>query len=166
MTKVLVAGFGWVSLVIGLDWSTKKIVGDATGTPCTARHGLLALDMAVQGQYPEGARGQAVSLLSDHGCQPTARAFMQAGRILGIPQAFTSDNHPTGTAETERVRRTVTEACRWRQEWPCPVALGRALERWITHSHAHYLHSTRGDKPPSQCEREDYSRHSTPFVAA
>lgn len=166
MTKVLVEGFGWVYIVIVLDWYTKKIVGYYTGTPCTARHWLMALDMAVQGQYPEGARGQDVSLMSDNGCQPTSRAFMKACRILGIHQAFTSYNNPKGNADTERVMRTVKEECLWLQEWTCPFALGSALERWITHYNEHYLHSTLGYKPPSQFEREYYSRHSTPFVAA
>jgi putative transposase len=49
MTKVLVAGFGWVSIVLVLEWYTKPIVGDYAGPPCTARHWLMALDMAVQG---------------------------------------------------------------------------------------------------------------------
>jgi putative transposase len=43
MTKVLVAGFGWVYIVIVLDWYTKKIVGYYAGTPCTARHWLTVV---------------------------------------------------------------------------------------------------------------------------
>jgi hypothetical protein len=31
MTKVLVAGFGWIYIVVVLDWYTKKIVGDHAG---------------------------------------------------------------------------------------------------------------------------------------
>jgi putative transposase len=166
MTKVLVEGVGGVYRVIVLEWSTKQIVGYYTGTPCTARHGLMALDMVVQGQCPDGAQGHDVSLMSDHGWQPTSRTFMEACRTVGSHQAFTSDHHPKGNAATERVMRTVKEECLWLQEWTCPVALGSALERWITHDNAHYLHSTPGDKPPRQCEREYYSRHSTPFGAA
>jgi putative transposase len=166
MTKVLVEGLGWVYIVIVLDWYTKKIVGYYAGTPCTARHWLTALDMAVQGQFPDGARGQDVSLMSDNGCQPTSRAFMEACRILRIHQAFTSYNHPKGHADTERVMRTVNEECLWRQEWTCPFARVSALDSWITYDNENYLHSTLGYKPPSQFEREYYSSHSTPFVAA
>jgi putative transposase len=166
MTKVLVEGFGWVYIVLGLDWYTKKIVGYDAGTPCTARHWLTALDMAVQGQFPPGARGQDVSLMSDHGCQPTSRAFMEACRILGIQQAFTSYNNPKGNADTERVRRTIKEACLWLQEWTCPFALVRALDSWITYDNEHYLHSSLGYKPPRPFEKEYYGSHSTPFVAA
>ena len=74
MTPVLVTGFGWVYIVVVLDWYTKKIGGDSAGGPCTARHWLAALDMAVNQQFPEGARGQSLSLMSDNGCQPTSIA--------------------------------------------------------------------------------------------
>ena len=134
--------------------------------PCTARHGLAALDMAVSRQLPEGARDQGWSLMSDHGCQPTALAFMKAWSILGIPHAFTSCNNPTGHADTERVMRTLKEECLWLQEWTSPVALIRALEVWMADDNEHDLHSALGYQSPRQFERHDYRSHGTPFVAA
>jgi hypothetical protein len=53
--------------------------------------------MAVNRQCPNGARGQGMSLMSDHGCQPTSLALMQACHTLGIHQAFTSDNQSEGS---------------------------------------------------------------------
>lgn len=120
MTKVVVEGFGWVYIVLVLDWYTKKIVGHDAGSPCTAQPWLSALDMAVNGQFPAGARGHEVSLMSENGCQPTAQAFMAACSTLGVHQAFTSYNHPKGNADTERVMRTLKEECLWLQEWTCP----------------------------------------------
>jgi putative transposase len=122
--------------------SPKKIVGYYAGTPCTARHWLAALDMAVTRQFPAGARDQGLSLMSDNGCQPTALAFMQAGSTWGIQQAFTSDHNPKGNADTERVMRTLKEECLWLSEWTSPFALMRALERWIAHDNEHYLHAS------------------------
>ena len=81
MTKVLVSGCGWVDVVI--DWYTTKIVGYHAGLRCTAMHWLEALDMAVNGQFPNGARGQSLSLMCD-GCQPTAIAFLEACNTLEI----------------------------------------------------------------------------------
>jgi putative transposase len=104
--------------------------------------------------------------MRDHGCQPTARAFMAACRILGSQQAFTRDNTPKGKADTERVRRPIQEECLWLQEWSCLCALVRALGRWITYDNAHDRHASLGDKPPRPFEHESYSRHSTPFAAA
>jgi transposase InsO family protein len=94
MTKVLVQGFGWVYIVVILDWYTKKIVGYYAGIQCHATHWLAALEMAVNRQFPAGARGQGLSLMSDNGCQPTSRAFMEACSTLDIHQAFTGYNNP------------------------------------------------------------------------
>jgi putative transposase len=166
MTKVMVEGCGWMYIVLVLDWYTKKIVGYYAGSPCTAKHWLAALDMAVNRQCPEGARGQDLSLMSDNGSQPTSLTFMQACATLGIHQAFTSYHNPKGNADTERVIRTLKEECLWLREWTCPFVLSRALGDWITNYNEHYLHSSLGYKTPSQFEREYYSRHSPPFVAA
>jgi putative transposase len=166
MTKVLVQGFGWVYIVVVLDWYTKTIVGHYTGIRCTAQHWLLALDMAVNRQFPEGGQGQGLSLMSDNGCQPTSTAFMRACRTLGIQQAFTSYNNPKGNADTERMIRTLKEECLWLQEWTCPFILASALERWIDDYNEHYLHSALGYKTPRQFAREYQHSQRTPFVAA
>jgi putative transposase len=166
MTKALVDGFGWVSIVLVLDWYTKKIVGYYAGMPCTARHWLAALDMAVNHQFPAGARDQGSSLMSNNGCQPTSLAFMKACSTLGIQQAFTSYNNPKGNADTERVIRTLKEECLWLQEWTSPFELTRALAVWITDYNEHYLHSALGYQSPRQFERAYHLSHGTPFVAA
>jgi putative transposase len=166
MTTVMVEGVGWVDVVLVLDWYTKKIVGYYAGVPGMARHWLAALDMAVNRQCPDGTRGQGGSLMRDNGCQPTSLAFMQACATLAIQQAFTSDNHPKGHADTERGMRTLKEECLWLHEWTCPFVLVRVLEAWSNDDNGHYWHSALGYKPPKQFERDDYTRHSTPFVAA
>jgi putative transposase len=107
----MVAGFGWVYIVLVLDWYTKKIVGYGAGVPCTARQWLAALDMAVNRQFPDGAQGQGVLLMRDNGWQPTAVAFMEAFTTLGIQQAFTRDNNSKGNADTERMMRILKEEC-------------------------------------------------------
>jgi putative transposase len=166
MTKALVEGFGWVYIVLVLDWYTKKIVGYYAGTRCTTQHWLAALDMAVNRQFPTGVREQGLSLMSDNGCQPASIAFMEACAALGIHHAFTSYNNPKGNADTERAMRTLKEECLWLREWGCPLALVNALETWIAWYNEQYLHSVLGYKPPTQFERESYSRHSPPFTAA
>jgi putative transposase len=166
MTKVLAEGFGWVYIVVILDWYTKKIVGYDAGSPCTAKHWLAALDMAVNRQCPDGARGQGLCLMSDHGSQPTSSALMQACTTLGIDQAFTSYNNPTGHADTERVIRTLKEERLWLQEWTCPLELMRALGSWIIDDNEHYLHASLGYQTPSQFEHHYHSRPSPPFAAA
>jgi hypothetical protein len=116
MTKVMGEGVGWGSIVLVVEGDTHKSVGDDAGVPWTARPWLAALAMAVSRQCPEGARDQGVSLMRDHGCQPTALACMKAGSTWGLQPAFTRANQPNGNAATERVMRTLNEACLWRQE--------------------------------------------------
>jgi putative transposase len=122
--------------------------------------------MAVPPQCPDGARGRGVSLMSDHGCQPTAMAVMKACSTLGIHQAFPSDNNPQGHAETERFMRTLKEACLWRTEWTCPFALVSTFAGWIERDNEQYLHAALGYKTPHQFERAYQTSHGSPFVAA
>jgi putative transposase len=70
-----------------------------------------------------------VSLMSDHGCQPTSTTFMQACATLEIHQTFTRDYNPKGHADTECFMRTLKEECLWLQEWTCPLALVSALDQ-------------------------------------
>jgi hypothetical protein len=131
-----------------------------------SRHRFAALDMAVIPQWPNGARGQEGSLVSDKGCQPTSLACMQACHPLRNHQACTSSNNPQGHADTERVMRTINEECLWLQAWTSPFALIRALEAWIADDKAHDLHSAPGYQSPRPCEHRYHFRLGTPFVAA
>jgi transposase InsO family protein len=122
--------------------------------------------MAVNCEFPKGARGQGLSLMSDNGCQPTLLAFMEACGTLGIHQAFTSYNNPKGNADTEQVIRTLKEECLWLRDRTCPFELIQALEAWVADYNEDYLHSTLGYKPPAQFERDYYRSHGPPFLAA
>jgi hypothetical protein len=81
----------------------------------------LALGMAVNRQFPEGVQGRGLSRMRDHGGQPTSTALRRACGTLGSQQALTSDHHPKGHADTERVIRTRKEACLWVRAWTGPV---------------------------------------------
>jgi putative transposase len=143
-TKVLVEGFGWVYIVLVLDWYTKKIAGYQADLRCTAQQWLEATDRAVNTQFPSGVRGHHLSLLSDNGCQPTSAALLAACRALQIHQAFTGDNNPKGNADTERFMRAMEEESLWLREWTCPFELITALDLWITTDNDQYLHSALG----------------------
>ena len=166
MTKVLVEPGGWVYLVLVLDWYTKKIVGHYAGLQAKSAHWLLALEQAVQRQFPAGVQSQGLSLMSDNGCQPTSVAFMKNCATLGITQAFTSYNNPKGNADTERLMRTLKEELLWLREWTSPLELERALAAWVDWYNTRYLHSALGYRIPCQVEQEHQASHSTPFVAA
>jgi putative transposase len=166
MTQVVVEGFGWVYIVVLLDWCTQTIVGYYAGMQGAARHWLAALDMAVNRQLAVGARGQGLALMSDDGGQPPAAAFMRACAPLGIHPAFASDHSPKGNADTERLTRTLTEGRLWLREWTCPSELMAALTAWLITYNEPYLHSALGYKRPKQCERDHDSSPSPLFLGA
>ncbi len=60
--------------------------------------------------------------MRDNGWQPIALAFMEACRTLESHHTFSSDHHPKGNANTERVLRTLNEEGLWLQAWTCPFA--------------------------------------------
>ena len=131
MTKFLIDKLGWVYMVVVLDWYTRKIVGYHIGLRSKSTDWLLALDMAVKEQCPDGAREYDVHLMSDNGSQPTSVAFINACAVLNIDQAFTSYNNPKGNANTERVIRTIKEDCIWINEWGSLNEAQSAIEHWI-----------------------------------
>lgn len=154
MTKAIVGNSGWVYIVIVLDWYTKKVVGYHIGERAKAGDWRNALEMAVNRQFPEGAHGQGLNLMSDNGCQPTSIAFMEACSVMGIHQAFTSYNNPKGNADTERMMRTIKEELLWLREWSSAAELKTELTEWFIGYNASYLHSTLGYKTPEQFEAE------------
>ncbi len=166
MTKVMVDGFGWMYIVVVLDWYTKKIVGYYAGMQCRSKHWLEALDAAVNRQFLDGVREKQLFLMSDNGSQPTSLSFMKACRDTEITQAFTSYNNPKGNADTERVFRTMKEELLWLREWTSPFVLADALSSWIKYYNRSYLHSALGYKSPMQFEEEYQNSQVTLLVAA
>jgi putative transposase len=166
MPNVLGGGFGWLSTVGVLDWPTITMVGSEAGLQCTARHGLAALDRAVNRQFPDGAGDRGLSLMSNNGWQPASMAFRETCSTLGLQQALTSYNHAHGNVDTERVNRSFKEECLRLQEWSGPFQMISTLGKWIEDYNKHYSHSALGYKPPRHYERDYHSRHCPPFAAA
>jgi putative transposase len=154
MTKVMIEGFGWVYVVVVLDWHSKKVVGHYAGLQARAWHWLVALNRAANRQFPGGIEGQSLNLMADNGCQPTSLAFMRACAAMGIKQAFTSYNNPKGNADTERFLRTLKEELVWLCEWTSPGIFFTALDRWLASYNSSYLHSALGYRAPNAFEAE------------
>ena len=158
MTKVMTKSFGWVYLIIVLDWFSKKIIGYSLKTHSRTDDWLDALNNAMNNQFPQGIlsreKDKQLSLISDNGSQPTSRKFMQACSLLGIKQIFTCCNNPKGNADTERVIRTVKEDLIWLREWNLPFEIEEELKAWIKNYNEDFLHSSLAYKTPSQFEKE------------
>ena len=168
MTKVMTHD-GWAYIVLVVDWYSKKVVGHYCGEQSKSWHWLLALNKAVNRQFPGGVREMELdlNLMTDNGSQPTSRAFMETCSGLGIKQAFTAYNNPKGNADTERMMRTLKEELCWLQEWSSVVELKTALDTFVEDFNSGYLHSALGYKTPNAFEKEYFeTRRATLILAA
>lgn len=156
MTKTLISPFGWLYLVIVLDWHTKKIVGYSISSRSRTEDWLDALNDACNMQFPAGvlSKQQELCLLSDNGSQPTSKKYMQACSVLEIKQIFASYNNPKGNADTERVIRTIKEDFIWIREFSSPIEFTGAFKKWVEDYNNDYPHSSLNYLTPCQFEKE------------
>jgi transposase InsO family protein len=156
MTKVMIPSFGWLYLVIVLDWYTKKIVGYSLSSHSMTRDWLDALNNACNNQFPEGilSKYYNIYLASDNGSQPTSKRFMEACSVLEIKQIFTSYNNPKGNADTERVIRTIKEDFVWIREFSSPFEFTEGFKKWVKNYNNDYPHSSLNYSTPSEYEKE------------
>lgn len=156
MTKVMIPGFGWLSMVIVLDWYTKKIVGYSLSTHSRTEDWLDALHAAGNNQFPEGvlAKQQELYLVSDNGSQPTSHKYMQACSVLEIKQIFASYNNPKGNADTERVIRTIKEDFAWIRDFFSPFEFTKSFQKWVDDYNSDYPHSSLNYMTPSLFEKK------------
>lgn len=153
MTKFIIPAIGWVYLVIVLDWYTKKMVGWNLSLRSKAEDWKEAIEKAVEKEFPEGVRDRGLKLISDNGCQPTAKSFMRDMATLGIEQIFTSYDNPKGNAETERVIRTIKEEVIWLNEFESFEGAQEKIGKWIEVDYNRlYVHSALGYKSPEEFE--------------
>lgn len=155
MTKIMLPGFGWCYLHLVIDWGSKKLVGHHLSERSKTSDWLVALDRAVNQQFPNGIHAveRKPSLVSDHGCQPTSVEFMKSCAQLGIEQIFASYGNPKGNADTERVIRTIKEDLIWVREFNSFCELEKAIDEWIRKYNTDFPHSALGYWTPYQYER-------------
>jgi transposase InsO family protein len=112
-----------------------------------------ALEMAIQGEFPQGVRGRGLKLISDNGSQPTSVSFMRDMATLGIEQIFTSYDNPKWNAETERMLRTIKEEIIWLKEFSSLEDAKQRIGQWMEIDYNKlYVHSELGYISPEEFE--------------
>jgi putative transposase len=156
MTKVMIPTFGWLYMVIVLDWYTKKLIGYSISTRSKANDWLDALNNACDSQFPNGilSKEQNLYLVSDNGSQPTSHKYMQACSVMEIKQIFASYNNPKGNADTERVMRTIKEDFVWTRDYSSSDEFIEQFKQWVEDYNNDYPHSSIGHKTPCEFEKE------------
>lgn len=161
MTKVSLSSWGWVYVHIVIDWYSKEIIGYHLSTTSKTSDWLEALNHAVQTRFPGGIHSKKgkPKLITDNGCQPTSKSFMQSCSTLKIKQIFTTWNNPKGNADTERVFRTMKEDLVWTHDWNLPFEFQADLHAWILAYNTDFPHQSLAYNTPSQfCQKFFLSR--------
>lgn len=153
MTKIMIGPWGWIYLVIVLDWFTKEIVGYSISMTSKSSDWLTALEMAVNKRFPEGIREtlNELYLISDNGCQPTSVKYMESCSILGLKQIFTTWDNPKGNADTERVIRTIKEDMVWTRDWDDPFMFAEEFSKWVENYNTDFPHQSLSYMTPEEC---------------
>ena len=132
MTKFYVNSFGWVYLVVVLDWYNKKILGYKLNIRSKADDWIDALNIAVDNNCPLGSREYELHLMSDNGSQPTSEKYENAACLLGIQHITTSYSNPKGNADTERIMRTFKEEVVYPNEFESFEEAKNEVDHFIT----------------------------------
>jgi len=154
MTKFYVQSFGWVYLVIVLDWYSKKIVGYKLNIRSRADDWIEALNMAVDTNCPLGSREYELHLMSDNASQPTSEKYENAASLLGIKHITTSYSNPKGNADTERFMRTFKEEIIYPNEFDSLEEARMAVDNFIVFYNQDYPHSALGYLSPINFEKQ------------
>lgn len=149
MTKILTQE-GYLYATIVVDWFTKKPLGWHLGEQSKATDWMKAIEMALSAENINDNKGLGLSLVSDNGCQPTAKSFKDACKILGIKQIFTSYNNPKGNAETERFFRTLKEELIWTREFKTIKNAEKTIDKYLRIFPKKYRHSKLKYKTPEE----------------
>lgn len=167
MTKVKLANWGWLYLVIILDWYTKEIIGYRLDWRSRTQEWLAALELAVNRRFPRGIRDslqQELFLVSDNGCQPTSERFMECCATLGLKQIFTTWSNPKGNSDTERVIRTLKEDLVWTHDWDDPFVFEHTLRQWIDDYNTDFPHQSLRHQTPDQCYQNYVNTNAVPVL--
>ena len=85
---------------------------------------------------------------------------MKACSNLEVEQVSTSYNNPKGSADTQRMIRTMKEELFWLREWGSEREITLELDKWVKYYNSNYLHSALGYRTPVHVEEEYYRNHA------
>lgn len=127
MTKVWCGKDGWGYLFAVTDAFDKEIVGYKFSHFYRTDELLFAVNQAIRTRFPNGVKGQGLTIRSDNECQMTSRCYMKA---LKDTDAY-----------IERFFRTLKEETVWLQEY---LSFSRAQKDICK-----YIHFYNTDRPHS-----------------
>lgn len=153
MTKFLVSESCWLHCISVIDLFDRMVVGYCVSLRGRAEEWRQALDNALLSRFPDGVRGHELTLLSDNGCQPTSRTFLDALRTCEITPSFIAIGEPKQNAHIERFFRTLKEEEIWPNIYDTVDEAKRAIADFIHYYNENREHSSLGYMTPAEFSR-------------
>lgn len=147
---------GWCWFFLVIDHHDREIMSHRITKDGTARAALDALEMATITRFGTLEKGiiPGIQLKLDHGCQNTARLFMNDAQWLGFELAYTYVGNPQGNAIAERVIGTIKRECIWHHRFKNLVDAEHIIAAFIVKYNTVRRHSSLGYRTPSQTYEE------------
>jgi putative transposase len=153
MTSFLLTTGEKLFLEVVMDVFDRRVVGWHLSFRCRAREWLEALEMGLLSEFPEGVRGQGLTLRMDNGCQPTSGAFQSALKELEITPEWTGYNCPEQNGHVERLIGTLKADWLWLEECDTFGEAEALVRRAVTEYNQEHPHSSLGYLSPDEFRR-------------
>jgi len=144
MTSFVLSNGSTVYLVLVEDVFTRRIVGWHVSSRCRAVEWTTALDQAILTEFPDGSRGQNLTLRMDNGCQPTSKHYQEVLSVGDITGEWTGYNCPEQNAHIESLIGTLKADWLWLDECSTLEEARALCARAVSEYNAEHPHSALG----------------------
>ncbi len=154
MTSIVLTTLQRVYLIIVMDVFTRRIVGWHLSNRCRSREWILALEQAVNKEFPEGVREAELIIRSDNGSQPTSKAYVNVLDTLKITGEWIGFNCPEQNGHVESLIGTLKQDFIWLDEYDSFDQALKMIKRAVNEYNSDHPHSSLLFLSPNECKRK------------
>jgi len=150
MTSFMLTNAERLFLIIVMDIFTRRIVGWYLNRRCRAKEWLIALNNAVSVEFPNGTRGENLTLRMDNGCQPTSKLYIDTLNTCGINGEWIGFNCPEQNAHIESLIGTLKRDWLWLEECDSFNEALNLCKKAVSEYNSEHPHSSLGFWSPNE----------------
>lgn len=114
----------------------------------------MALEQAIHTEFPDGVRGEGLTLRSDNGSQPTSKAYVNVLETLKITGEWIGYNCPEQNGHVESLIGTLKQDFIWLEEYDTFSEALKMIERAVAEYNSDHPHSSLLYMSPDECKRK------------
>lgn len=153
MTSIVLSTLQRLFLIVVMDVFTRRIVGWHLSNRCRSREWILALEQAVNKEFPEGVREANLVLRTDNGSQPTSAAYVKELETLYITGEWIGFNCPEQNGHIESLIGTLKQDFIWLDEYDTFEQAYQMIKRAVEEYNSDHPHSSLLYMSPDECKR-------------